>query len=56
MDLKDIIYEDFKKQSKDQLVSVYKLRVDLDKPCCEWGGIWTDLPEDITYRDIEELL
>ena len=56
MNLKDIVYEDFKKQSRDQLVSVRKARVNLDRPCNEWGGIWTGFPKDITYRDIEELL
>jgi hypothetical protein len=56
MNIKDIIYEDFKEQSRNQLISVYKARVDLDKPCCEWGGIWAALPESITYRDVKELL
>ena len=56
IDLKDVIFKAFLKQSKDQLVSVYKARQDLSKDCNRWGGCWTDVPAGISYQDIEDLV
>ena len=55
-DLKDFLYKAFLKESKNQLVSVYKQLVDMNIPACKWGGCWVGLDENITYRDIEDLV
>jgi hypothetical protein len=55
-ELKQQLYREFLKDSKDQLVSVYKQRVDLSSSAREWGGCWSGLDENITYKDIEGLL
>ena len=54
--LKVFLYESFIKDSKDQLVSVYKQRVDMTLPANSWGGCWAGMDASITYRDIEGLV
>ncbi len=55
-ELKDHLYKEFLKESKCQLVSVYKQQVIMSKDCNNWGGCWARLPKGISYQDIEEMV
>ncbi len=54
--LKEHLYKQFLKESKDQLVSVDKQRVNMSDDCNNWGGCWSGLPKGISYQDIEEVV
>ncbi len=54
--LKEHLYKQFLKDSKDQLVSVSNRWVNMSDDCNHWGGCWTGLPKGISYQDIEEMV
>ena len=55
-DLKEILYKQFIIDSRNQLVSVYKQRVDMNEAGGNWGGCWSGLSEDTSYQDVEDLV
>lgn len=54
--VKEALYKGFLKDAKDNLTSASKQRVDFTKNANNFGGVFTDLPEGVTYYDIMWLL
>jgi len=55
-EIRDVLYDIFLRESRDQLISVYKSRVDMNGDCCEWGGCWAGFPRGISYSDVEKMV
>lgn len=54
--VKAAIYKGFIKDARNILISAYKQRVNFSENANTFGGCFTDLPDGVTYYDVEVLL